>query len=105
MTLLHDIADNLQCNPGNTFFAGQMQRFHPDAAAYAPADNSAQIDDTASAATERMTEDDYADSATHSHGSHDMVPRPEPMHKAHNHFGAQDRYEDDHTETSPEGTR
>lgn len=89
-------------------FAGQVQRFHPGGAGYAPADNSAQVDDTASAATERMTEDEYADSATHSRESHDpndMVPRPEQTHKAHTHFAAQDRYEDEHTETSSEGTR
>lgn len=101
MTLLEH---NPLHNQGNKCFAGQVQRLHPDGA-YAPADNSAQIDDTASAATERMTEDEYADSATHSHGPHDMVPKTEQMHKTHDHFAAQDRYEDDHTETSSEGTR
>ena len=85
--------------------AGHMHRLHQNGAAYyAPADHFAQNGDEASAATEPMMEDGYADSATHSQGSHGMASKPEQMHKAHNHF-AQDRSEDDHTETSSEGTR
>ena len=83
-----------------------MHRLHQNGAAYyATADESAQNEDDASAATERMTEDEYADSATHSHGSHGMASKPERMDRAHNHFAAQDRSEEDHTETSSEGTR
>lgn len=86
--------------------AGQMHRLHQNGAAYhAPADDSAHNADNASAATERMTEDGYADSATLSHGSHGMASKPDRPHKAHNDFTAQDRSEDDHTETSSEGTR
>lgn len=95
------------CDLGTTLSAGQMPCGGPQngAAHYAAADNFAQNDDNASAATERLTEDEYADSATHSHGSHGMLSKPERTHKAHDHFGAQDSYEDDHTETSSEGTR
>ena len=71
---------------------------------YAAVDDCALNGDNASAATGRMTEDDYADSATHSHGSHDMLAKPEP-HKAHNHLAAQESYGIDHCETSSEGTK
>lgn len=85
---------------------GRMHRINQNIAVYyPPADEFAQNDDSASAATERVTEDEYADSATHSHGSHGMASKPEQPHKAHNHFAAQDKSEEDHTETSSEGTR
>lgn len=83
-----------------------MHRLHQNgAASYAPVDDSAYNDDDASAATERMTEDEYADSVTHLRGSHGMASKPDRAHKAHNHLAAQDRSEDDHTDTSSEGTR
>ena len=90
-------------------FAGQVHRdTHQDGVAYyAPADDFAQNDDNASAATGRMTEDEYADSATHSHGSHGMVPEPEQTYETHNHPAAhvQESCGDDHSEPSSEGTR
>ncbi|KAL3138447.1 hypothetical protein ABBQ32_006237 [Trebouxia sp. C0010 RCD-2024] len=72
---------------------------------FALADEYAQNDDNASAATGRMTEDEYADSATHSHGSHGMLLNTEQTYKTHNHLAAQESCQDDRSEPSSEGTR
>lgn len=109
--MLHDAAvqlytQSISHKPGATLFAGQMHHLHQNGVAYyAPADGSAQNEGDASAATERMTEDEYADSATHSHGSHGIASKAEQLQRAHNHFATQDRSEEDHTENSSEGTR
>ena len=90
-------------------FAGHMHRqLHQNGAAYyASGDDHAQNDDVASAATEGNTEDDYADSANDPPASRGMPMHLDRMQNAHSHYAptAQDSYDDEHSETSSEGTR
>ncbi|DBA71008.1 hypothetical protein WJX79_008093 [Trebouxia sp. C0005] len=70
----------------------------------------ARNDDDASAATGGVTEDEYADSATDPHGPHEQaVPTlHHNMHSTHSHYAPsteQDSYEEEHEETSSEGTQ
>ena len=89
--------------------AGHMHhQLHQNGAAYyASGDDYAQNDDVASAATEGITEDDCADSATDPPALHGMPVHLDRMQHAHSHYAsaAQNSYEDDHSETSSEGTR
>lgn len=67
-------------------------------------------DDEASAATEGVTEEEYADSASDPHGPHEQaVPTlHRNMQTIHSHYAPsteQDSYEEEHEDTSSEGTR
>jgi len=66
-------------------------------------------EEEASAATEGITEDEYADSATDPHGSHrhEEPVLHQNMHSVHSHYvsAEQDSYEEEHDDASSEGTR
>ena len=75
---------------------------------YAQNDGYAQNEDTASGATERVTDGEYADSAPDLPGSYQApMPNTHPTMQAANNYASteQDSYEEEHEDTTSEGTR
>ena len=75
---------------------------------YAQNDGLAQNEDTASGATERVTDGEYADSAPDLHGSYQApVANSHQAMQAGNNYASteQDSFEEEHEDTTSEGTR
>lgn len=76
---------------------------------FAKNEDYAPNDDDTSAATEGVTEGEYADSATEPQGPHqDAIPVTlQIVHRAQNQYASteQDSYVADHEDTASEGTR